>query len=93
VGKPPSRICGEATNNIRFPINASHSEFGYFVSDGKAPPGGPYTIRLNDLFFGSRHPGGANFCFADGSVHLLPDSIDFTIYEDLATIAGNEVNR
>jgi prepilin-type processing-associated H-X9-DG protein len=50
-------------------------------------------IPLNDLFFGSLHSGGAQFCFADGSVHMLPDSLDFTILEDLSTIAGNEVNQ
>lgn len=93
VGTPPTRVCSEAANNIRYPINAPHSQFGYFVADGKAPPSGPFTILGNDLFFGSKHSGGANFCFADGSVHFLSDTIDFTIYEDLATIAGNEPNR
>jgi prepilin-type N-terminal cleavage/methylation domain-containing protein/prepilin-type processing-associated H-X9-DG protein len=93
VGTPPTRICSEAANNIRYPINASHAQFGYYVADGKAPPTGPFSILGNDLFFGSNHSGGANFCFADGSVHYLNDTIDFTIYEDLATIAGQEVNR
>jgi prepilin-type processing-associated H-X9-DG protein len=90
---PTTRICSESSNNIRYPINASHSEYGYYVADGKAPPGGPFTMLGNNLFFGSKHSGGANFCFADGSVHFLHETIDFTIYEDMATIAGGEVNR
>ena len=34
--------------------------------------------------FGSNHPGGANFCFADGSIHFLPTQIDGTTLENLA---------
>jgi len=39
----------------------------------------------------SRHPGGANFLFADGSVHFLKDSINPTPWRALATRAFNEV--
>jgi len=34
--------------------------------------------------FGSNHPGGACFCFADGSVHFLQTGIDGTTLENLA---------
>jgi prepilin-type processing-associated H-X9-DG protein len=34
--------------------------------------------------FGSNHPGGACFCFADGSVHFLRAEIDGTTLESLA---------
>jgi prepilin-type N-terminal cleavage/methylation domain-containing protein/prepilin-type processing-associated H-X9-DG protein len=93
LGIPHQEICGDSTSNIRYPINASHSQFGYYVSDTHAPASGPFTIVVNDLYFGSKHPGGANFCFADGSVHMLTDTMDFSIYQDLATIAGGEMNR
>jgi prepilin-type N-terminal cleavage/methylation domain-containing protein/prepilin-type processing-associated H-X9-DG protein len=33
--------------------------------------------------FKSRHPGGANFTFADGSVHFLSDDIDYRNYQRL----------
>ena len=48
-------------------------------------------MLLNDLFFNSDHPGGAQFCYADGSVHFLDEAIDFTLYQDLATKDGDEV--
>jgi prepilin-type N-terminal cleavage/methylation domain-containing protein/prepilin-type processing-associated H-X9-DG protein len=94
-GTPERRICTGATNNIRYPINADHRQFGYYVGDPQAPPPVPGIpdMLLNDLPFGSFHSGGAHFCFADGSVHMLPDSIDFTVFEDLSTINGSEVSQ
>jgi len=34
--------------------------------------------------FSSNHPGGASFCFADGSIHFLQTTIDGTTLENLA---------
>ena len=46
-----------------------------------------------DFSFGSQHPGGANFLFADGSVHFLPETIDATLYKRLGNIRdGNPVS-
>jgi prepilin-type N-terminal cleavage/methylation domain-containing protein/prepilin-type processing-associated H-X9-DG protein len=33
--------------------------------------------------FKSRHPGGANFLFADGSIHFLAEDIEHTLYQYL----------
>jgi prepilin-type N-terminal cleavage/methylation domain-containing protein/prepilin-type processing-associated H-X9-DG protein len=33
--------------------------------------------------FKSNHPGGANFCFADGSVHFISQNIDMKTYQYL----------
>jgi prepilin-type processing-associated H-X9-DG protein/prepilin-type N-terminal cleavage/methylation domain-containing protein len=47
------------------------------------------TLRLNA--YGSGHPGGANFAFADGSVRLVSDQIEFRQLQGLSTRCGNEV--
>ncbi|QEG36463.1 DUF1559 domain-containing protein [Bythopirellula goksoeyrii] len=38
--------------------------------------------------FASRHPGGAQFVYADGHVTLISEDIDLVTYQDLSTIAG-----
>lgn len=90
LGDPHQLICGEASNNIVFPINADPDIHGYYRADGLAPPGAT-RIPLNHLYFGSLHPGGAHFGLADGSVQFLPDSTDLTVLEDLASINGGEL--
>ena len=40
---------------------------------------------------GSYHPAGTNFVFGDGSVHLITETIDLTVYYGMATIAGGEI--
>jgi prepilin-type processing-associated H-X9-DG protein len=50
-------------------------------------------FKTHDLnAFGSQHAGGANFCFADGSVHFISATIDLlNVYQPLSTRAGGEV--
>jgi hypothetical protein len=40
--------------------------------------------------FSSEHPGGTHFVLGDGSVHLLPDTIDLNVYRALVTLNGGE---
>ncbi|MEX0643215.1 MAG: DUF1559 domain-containing protein [Pirellulales bacterium] len=87
----PTRICSEAASNVRFPINSDHQTVGYWKGDSDAPTGALKDLLQNDLFFASKHSGGANFCLADGSVHLVRDTIDFTVFQDLSTKNGEEV--
>lgn len=46
---------------------------------GTTPPNPDYS----DYSFGSFHPAGAQFAFADGSVHFIPNQIDVNIYKAL----------
>jgi len=55
---------------------------------------GPRTINNPEAHvedYWSRHPGGANMLFADGSVHFLKSSIGTTPWRALATRNGGEV--
>jgi prepilin-type N-terminal cleavage/methylation domain-containing protein/prepilin-type processing-associated H-X9-DG protein len=56
------------------------------------PPAGDFTaVENRACAFGSGHPGGANFAFADGSVRFLSDSTPLLMLQALSTIAGSEV--
>lgn len=44
----------------------------------------------NVMTFRSRHPGGANFCLADGSVRFVNENIDYILYTWLSTKAEGE---
>ena len=79
-----------AAKNVTYEINARR----YYIGDSNAPPDAnpDDLIKFNDLFFGSNHPSLAQFCLADGSVRPLYETIDFTVFGDLSTIAGGETS-
>lgn len=41
--------------------------------------------------FSSQHPGGAQFLFGDGSVHMISDTIDVQTYRALATASAGDI--
>lgn len=41
--------------------------------------------------FRADHSGGGNFLFADGSVHFLTEDIEMLTYQQLSTMAGDEI--
>jgi len=50
-----------------------------------------FSFDHNDAWgFKSRHPGGVQFAFADGSVHFVSDKIALGTYRAMGTIRGNE---
>jgi len=53
--------------------------------------GQPWSAAVNAIAASSRHPGGVNMAFADGSVHFLKSSVSPQAYYALATPAGGEV--
>jgi prepilin-type N-terminal cleavage/methylation domain-containing protein/prepilin-type processing-associated H-X9-DG protein len=62
----------------------------------KTPPGTTsdpnFTVsdpRFNS--YGSGHTAGANFCFADGSVRFLTQTVPLIVLQQLSTRAGGEV--
>jgi prepilin-type processing-associated H-X9-DG protein len=56
--------------------------------DGPRTPNHP-EAHVEDYW--SRHPGGVNFVFCDGSVKFVKDSINPNVYRGLFTRAGGEV--
>ncbi len=56
----------------------------------QAPFTGQQT-QCDDNHFWSKHTGGMNVAFADGSIHFLTWSISTTLWAALATKAGGEV--
>jgi prepilin-type N-terminal cleavage/methylation domain-containing protein len=80
-----------ATKNVRYPINGNPNQFGYYGPDTTAPPGAAKTLKVNDFYFGSHHPGGAHFAMTDASVQFLRDDIDINLYRALGSRNGGEV--
>ncbi len=50
----------------------------------------PTSPEMNDQDAASRHDGGTNFVFGDGSVRFLKDSIALTVYRALSSRSGGE---
>jgi prepilin-type N-terminal cleavage/methylation domain-containing protein len=50
----------------------------------------PSIALFNDMAFGSQHLGGTHFCFGDGSVRFVRDTLPLTTYRALASRNGGE---
>ena len=78
------KVCSYAAKNMRWGITTPE-QVGYYVASELAPQGAPKTILFNDLFWGSKHPGGAQFARVDGSVHMMSAETDLRILANMAT--------
>jgi prepilin-type N-terminal cleavage/methylation domain-containing protein/prepilin-type processing-associated H-X9-DG protein len=79
----PCNAVGDNLGHTAVPIN-------YNIPIGVANT----TLAINNRLaaWGSFHSGGANFCFADGSVLFLADTTDLVgVLQPLSTIRGGEV--
>ena len=76
-----------SSDDVLAPLN----QFPVPVSIDNAPGDdcGDPLDRVRSFF--SFHRTGANFLFADGSVHFIDQTIDAVTYRALSTIAGDEV--
>jgi prepilin-type processing-associated H-X9-DG protein len=77
---------GQTIQPINYPILPTNQTA--FTSDCAAgcPGQDPAHCIMNwhvTWGFKSKHPGGANFCFVDGSVHFLSETIDHQVYQYL----------
>ena len=74
---------GTATGGNTNTINGSHGECRNFAS---AFGDGPSAF-----YYGSLHPGGANFALGDGSVNFFSDTTDVAVVWTMATRNGGEI--
>ena len=81
--------CTTNMKSLVYPITGDHSTIGYYSADPNRPSGAP-LVPFNHLAFGSNHPGGANFVFADASARFLTDDTKLVILRNLGSINGEE---
>lgn len=86
VNIPTSKICVVQSKNITLPMNSNPKVWIYAGTTGS-------TMLFNNFYFSSFHPDGANFLFADGSVHYIRETISMTVYKEMGTIQGGEPMR
>ena len=101
-GTVNDQVCIYCTKNVRYPINSRPKKtedplqpgvkVGWYAGDPNWSLT-PRTTMFNDIWLGSRHTGGAFVLMADGSARFLNESINFTLYQDLASIAGGEIPK
>ncbi|MEX0793155.1 MAG: DUF1559 domain-containing protein [Pirellulaceae bacterium] len=103
MGQPP--IPGTMAGVTDVPINgwkgdggmddtafiASEANSRGTIRSGTSSTAAPAVNCLQCRAFSSRHPGGAQFCMASGSVQFLSDTIDLAILRRLAIRNDGEV--
>jgi len=88
------KAIGHVTMSAFAPINY-RLPFARGATAGLSPPAGSgvefqHYVDLRFCSYGSEHPGGANFAFADGSGRFLESATDILVLQALSTRAGAE---
>jgi prepilin-type N-terminal cleavage/methylation domain-containing protein/prepilin-type processing-associated H-X9-DG protein len=88
------KMIGHVTLSAHAPINFQ-LPFDYANRNGQTPSAASFTqfqeyVDMRITAYGSGHPGGANFCFADGSLRFLESGLDLEVLRALSTRAGDE---
>jgi prepilin-type processing-associated H-X9-DG protein len=74
------------------PLPDVMASLDYCLSQAPNPPCTVSTPALTDTYAArSRHPGGVQVSFADGSVRFIKNSIQILVWQALSTTQGNEV--
>jgi prepilin-type N-terminal cleavage/methylation domain-containing protein/prepilin-type processing-associated H-X9-DG protein len=86
------KAIGHVTMSAYASINYS-LPFGPATAAAQSPPvtdgvSFQHYVELRICAWGSSHPGGANFCFADGSTRYLVSETDPVVLRALSTRAG-----
>lgn len=81
------RLGGSTIWGSGYPGMSVATTVGVYNARRAAIPNG----REEWLTFRSDHPGGCNFVFCDGGVRFVPDTIEASVLDALATRAGGEV--
>lgn len=89
------KMIGHVTMSAFAPINY-RLPFSYAGRAGQNPPADSFTdfSTYSDMrmcAYGSEHPGGANFCLADGSTRFLVSGTDMTVLRAFSTRAAADV--
>jgi prepilin-type N-terminal cleavage/methylation domain-containing protein/prepilin-type processing-associated H-X9-DG protein len=87
---------GLACNNPSWPVQDCEASNALILGHTGPAPDDPRIDVPNDPragvgAFHSRHPGGCNFAFCDGSIRFIKQTIRPQVFSDLATRAGGEV--
>jgi prepilin-type N-terminal cleavage/methylation domain-containing protein/prepilin-type processing-associated H-X9-DG protein len=88
------KMIGHVTMTALAPINYQ-LPFNFEGRSGQSPPADSFAefqhyVEMRLCAFGSDHPGGANFSFADGSLQFLPTNTQLDAFRAMATRAGED---
>ncbi len=64
----------------------------YFINEPPNPPAALFDTD-HPIMLGARskHPGGVNVCYCDGSTHFVSDNVDVAVWRAMSTSRGGEV--